>query len=188
MGQPAPLPPRERNPITHARHRKEVFWQIALPVAIGVVIGHEISHGFDDQGAQYDAQGRLANWWTPADLAKFQQRGLCVVDQFEELFTLNPIDVQERFATLLSRLVLEADVHVLLHQIPGGMVSNMISQLKSNSVLSIHGKRTAVSSLLTLRLPIARPLFSCIGKTKRLQVARFHSGRSRTWGKWRSSL
>ena len=51
--------------------------------AIGVVIGHEISHGFDDQGAQYDAQGRLRNWWTPADLAKFQQRGQCVVDQFE---------------------------------------------------------------------------------------------------------
>jgi endothelin-converting enzyme/putative endopeptidase len=51
--------------------------------AIGVVIGHEISHGFDDQGAQYDAKGRLANWWTPADLAEFRQRGQCVVDQFE---------------------------------------------------------------------------------------------------------
>ena len=51
--------------------------------AIGVVIGHEISHGFDDQGAQYDAQGRLKNWWTPADLAKFQARGQCVVNQFE---------------------------------------------------------------------------------------------------------
>jgi endothelin-converting enzyme/putative endopeptidase len=51
--------------------------------AIGVVIGHEISHGFDDQGAQYDAKGRLANWWTPADLAKFRERGQCVVDQFE---------------------------------------------------------------------------------------------------------
>jgi putative endopeptidase len=51
--------------------------------AIGVVIGHEISHGFDDQGAQYDAKGRLANWWTPDDLAKFRERGQCVVDQFE---------------------------------------------------------------------------------------------------------
>ena len=47
--------------------------------AIGVVIGHEISHGFDDQGAQYDAQGRLSNWWTPEDLKKFQTRTACVV-------------------------------------------------------------------------------------------------------------
>jgi endothelin-converting enzyme/putative endopeptidase len=54
--------------------------------AIGVVIGHEISHGFDDQGAQYDAQGRLKNWWTEADLKKFQDRGRCVVDQFEGYF------------------------------------------------------------------------------------------------------
>jgi endothelin-converting enzyme/putative endopeptidase len=51
--------------------------------AIGVVIGHEISHGFDDQGAQYDAKGRLANWWTPDDLAKFRQRTQCVVRQFD---------------------------------------------------------------------------------------------------------
>jgi putative endopeptidase len=54
--------------------------------AIGVVIGHEISHGFDDQGAQFDAQGRLKNWWTEADLEKFRAKGRCVVDQFEEYF------------------------------------------------------------------------------------------------------
>jgi putative endopeptidase len=54
--------------------------------AIGVVIGHEVSHGFDDQGAQYDAKGKLNNWWTPADLKKFQARGQCVVDQFEGYF------------------------------------------------------------------------------------------------------
>jgi putative endopeptidase len=51
--------------------------------AIGVVIGHEISHGFDDQGAQYDAQGRLNNWWTADDLKKFQAKTACVVDQFD---------------------------------------------------------------------------------------------------------
>ncbi|HVI59893.1 MAG TPA: M13 family metallopeptidase [Luteimonas sp.] len=51
--------------------------------AIGVVIGHEISHGFDDQGAQFDAKGRLANWWTPEDNKLFQAKGQCVVDQFE---------------------------------------------------------------------------------------------------------
>jgi putative endopeptidase len=51
--------------------------------AIGVVIGHEISHGFDDQGAQFDELGRFSNWWTPEDLKEFQRRGQCVVDQFE---------------------------------------------------------------------------------------------------------
>jgi endothelin-converting enzyme/putative endopeptidase len=54
--------------------------------AIGVVIGHEVSHGFDDQGAKFDAQGRLKNWWTPADNEKFQARGQCVVSQFEGYF------------------------------------------------------------------------------------------------------
>ena len=49
---------------------------------IGPVIGHEISHGFDDQGAQYDSTGELKSWWTPADYKEFQSRGQCVVDQF----------------------------------------------------------------------------------------------------------
>ena len=49
---------------------------------IGPVIGHEISHGFDDQGAKYDSTGELKNWWTPADYKQFQSRGQCVVDQF----------------------------------------------------------------------------------------------------------
>jgi endothelin-converting enzyme/putative endopeptidase len=54
--------------------------------AIGVVIGHEISHGFDDQGAQYDATGRLNNWWTADDLKRFRERTGCVADQFEGYF------------------------------------------------------------------------------------------------------
>ncbi len=54
--------------------------------AIGVVIGHEISHGFDDQGAQFDEKGRLKNWWTDDDLKKFQTRGQCVADQFENYY------------------------------------------------------------------------------------------------------
>jgi putative endopeptidase len=54
--------------------------------AIGVVIGHEVSHGFDDQGAKFDAQGRLQNWWTPADNEKFEARGQCVARQFDSYF------------------------------------------------------------------------------------------------------
>ncbi|HEY2860466.1 MAG TPA: M13 family metallopeptidase [Terracidiphilus sp.] len=51
--------------------------------AIGVVIGHEISHGFDDQGAQFDSTGHLTNWWTEEDLKKFQAKTACVVKQFD---------------------------------------------------------------------------------------------------------
>lgn len=49
---------------------------------IGPVIGHEISHGFDDQGAKFDSTGELKNWWTPADYKEFESRAQCVVDQF----------------------------------------------------------------------------------------------------------
>ena len=51
--------------------------------AIGVVIGHEVSHSFDDQGAMFDANGRLRNWWTPADFAKFEQNGARLAAQFD---------------------------------------------------------------------------------------------------------
>jgi putative endopeptidase len=57
--------------------------------AIGVVIGHEISHGFDDQGAQFDYLGRLRNWWTDADLKQFQERGACVAHQFDD-YSIEP--------------------------------------------------------------------------------------------------
>jgi len=54
--------------------------------AIGVVIGHEISHGFDDQGAQFDYLGRLRNWWSDNDLKQFHERGACVASQFDNYF------------------------------------------------------------------------------------------------------
>ncbi len=50
--------------------------------AIGAVIGHEITHGFDDGGSQYDAEGNLKMWWTPDDRKKFEERADCVVNQF----------------------------------------------------------------------------------------------------------
>ena len=50
--------------------------------AIGAVIGHEMTHGFDDQGRKFDAQGNLTDWWTAADAANYQKRADCVERQF----------------------------------------------------------------------------------------------------------
>jgi len=56
--------------------------------AIAVVIGHEIGHGFDDQGAKFDAEGNLRNWWTEADNKEFEKRTACIVNQFNSFDAL----------------------------------------------------------------------------------------------------
>ena len=50
----------------------------------GAVIGHEITHGFDDQGRKFDAQGNLRDWWTPTDAKEYDQRGKCISDQYTQ--------------------------------------------------------------------------------------------------------
>ena len=57
--------------------------------AIGVVIGHEMTHGFDDQGAKFDLHGNVQNWFTPQDLAQFKERTDCVADEYSG-FTVAP--------------------------------------------------------------------------------------------------
>ena len=52
--------------------------------AIGFVIGHEMTHGFDDQGAQFDGTGNLKNWWSRDDLKKFQAKTQSIADQFSQ--------------------------------------------------------------------------------------------------------
>ena len=53
---------------------------------MGAIIGHEMTHGFDDEGSQFDAQGNLKNWWTPDDLKNFKDRGGCIAKQFDGYF------------------------------------------------------------------------------------------------------
>ncbi|MBX7222839.1 MAG: M13 family metallopeptidase [Blastocatellia bacterium] len=57
--------------------------------AIGVVIGHEITHGFDDEGRQFDADGNLKNWWTETDLKNFEERAKCIEHQFDSYTVLD---------------------------------------------------------------------------------------------------
>lgn len=67
--------------------------------AIGSVIGHEMTHGFDDQGAQFDAYGNLKNWWTASDLAKFNQATQCISDQFSGYVVNGDMPVQGKLVT-----------------------------------------------------------------------------------------
>jgi len=64
---------------------------------IGAVIGHEISHGFDDQGATYNADGNLIDWWTEADLKQFTDLGTALADQYSALEPLPGIHVDGKF-------------------------------------------------------------------------------------------
>jgi predicted metalloendopeptidase len=64
--------------------------------AIGAIIGHEITHGFDDQGSHFDAQGRLRDWWTGEDRAEFERRAQVLVEQFDEYEVVGDLHVNGR--------------------------------------------------------------------------------------------
>jgi len=58
---------------------------------IGVVIGHEMTHGFDDEGRHFDAQGNLKDWWTEADARNFGKLGQCIADQFDSYVAIDDL-------------------------------------------------------------------------------------------------
>jgi len=57
------------------------------------VIGHELTHGFDDEGRQYDAKGNLRDWWTKSDAAEFQKRASCIADQYSRYTVVDDIKI-----------------------------------------------------------------------------------------------
>jgi putative endopeptidase len=76
----------------------------------GGTIGHELIHGFDDEGRQFDAQGNLKNWWMPQDATKFESRAQCIVNQYAKYTVVDNIKIN-------SKLTLGEDMADL-----GGMV------------------------------------------------------------------
>lgn len=64
---------------------------------VGAVIGHEISHAFDDSGARFDGDGNVNNWWTPEDLTEFEKRGKALADQYSALKVLDSVYVNGLF-------------------------------------------------------------------------------------------
>ncbi len=101
------MPPQVVNAYYHPLHNEIVFpagilqppffsddYDDALNFgAMGAVIGHEITHGFDDSGSQFDARGNLRNWWTEADREEFRRRAKVVVDQFADYVAIDDLRV-----------------------------------------------------------------------------------------------
>ena len=63
---------------------------------IGAVIGHEMTHGFDDQGRKFDANGNLRDWWTPADGSEFEKRVSCVADEYSGFTSVDDVKLNGR--------------------------------------------------------------------------------------------
>ena len=61
---------------------------------IGAVIGHELTHGFDDEGRKFDAKGNLSDWWTPADAAAYKVRSDCLVNEYSSFVAVDDVHVK----------------------------------------------------------------------------------------------
>jgi len=103
---------------------------------IGAVIGHEISHGFDDQGSQFDAKGALKNWWTPEDRAKFNASTAKLVAQYEGYCPFpgpqpakqcinGKLTLGENIADLAGLTVSYQAYHVSLHGKPAPVIGGL---------------------------------------------------------------
>jgi predicted metalloendopeptidase len=70
---------------------------------IGAVIGHEMTHGFDDEGSKFDAHGNRADWWTAEDLKNFKERAACVEKQFDSYVAID--DIHEKGKLVLGESI-----------------------------------------------------------------------------------
>ena len=98
---------------------------------IGVVIGHEISHGFDDEGRKYDATGMLRDWWTPEDAAKFKVRADKLIAQYDAYEVLPGTHIKggltlgENIADLAGLRIAYDAYHISLHGKPAPVIDGM---------------------------------------------------------------
>ncbi|HEX8039599.1 MAG TPA: M13 family metallopeptidase, partial [Chryseosolibacter sp.] len=116
LGKPVDKSEWEMTPQTVNAYYNPQFNEIVFPAAIlqppfydyradealnyggiGAVIGHEISHGFDDQGAKFDGNGNLKNWFTESDLKRFEEKGKSLAAQFDAYEPLPGVHVQGQF-------------------------------------------------------------------------------------------
>ncbi len=78
----------------------DVSWPDAVNYgATGATVGHEMTHGFDDEGAKFDGHGNLRDWWAPADLRKFREATRCIADQYSKFTVSGGLHVQGGLVT-----------------------------------------------------------------------------------------
>ena len=93
-------------------------------LGIGAVIGHEITHGFDDNGRQYDKEGNRVLWWTPETIDQFNQRKKCIVDQYSNylldqinhtvIMIFFPIEIDQNFLPRSTEIKLKVKISLIM--------------------------------------------------------------------------
>jgi predicted metalloendopeptidase len=90
---------------------------------IGVVIGHELTHGFDDQGSKFDAEGNLKNWWTDKDREEFEKRTDCIANEYSSFIAVDDVHLNGRL-TLGENTADNGGLHVALMSLRKAMAKD----------------------------------------------------------------
>jgi predicted metalloendopeptidase len=99
---------------------------------IGVVIGHELTHGFDDQGSKYAADGTFTNWWTDVDRQEFDKRTTCVADEYSSFVAVEDVHLNGRL-TLGENTADNGGIHIALMALRKAMTKDAkAAQTKDN--------------------------------------------------------
>lgn len=126
--------------------------------AIGAVIGHEITHGFDDEGSKFDANGNLENWWSDDDRAEFERRGDQVVEQFSKcevqdgLFVNGELTLGENIADLGGVTIAFAALEATLDGKPLPLVGGLTPQQRFFLSYATVWRRNATDEHLRLQV------------------------------------
>ena len=96
---------------------------------IGAVIGHELTHGFDDQGRQFDADGNLRDWWTKQDNDEFKKRAECIVNEYSQFSPIEGVKLNGRL-TLGENGADNAGIRLAFMALAGGLEDGSISKQK----------------------------------------------------------
>jgi putative endopeptidase len=130
--------------------------------AIGATIGHEISHGFDDQGSKYDAQGRLNNWWTDQDRKDFDARTARLAKQYDQYEPLPGLHVNgkltlgENIADLAGLVIARKAYHIALGEKPAPVLNGFTGDQRFYIAYG-QSWREVWSEGLTRRIVLSNP-------------------------------